>query len=578
MQQSVSNNVASAIIPVRDAHVASRPAARKGQRRPDPAAAREDTRPESEQPRAARKRTDDGRPIADQPRKTPRKRPDGTDAPHAPGQQVEARDKTDFQAVLAEKLSGAGETPQGVQGNAPPYVAVDGLIQAAAQITAAPEPAAAPTGETRAAEVIAVPAEPADAMPETAEGLAIESTAVAETTPAAVQVQQIAVTDAVATTAEPPAQRVDGVPLPQELTVAEPQATPLEQPVAAPAPAQVGATQETTGASQPLADNTNPTAAAQIRQADSEPAGATDPAAEATAQAVSADRADTIAASGDVVRQTVSRRAAAQGVRDATDAPTGPPVVPGRPPESSPIHAEPSARAAAAALRAGRDASTEAQITRSHPAEAQTRGGAATEGDRPLQSVLGGTAPVTAESAGVVGLAGRSAATGPTHDLHRPQQMMEDVPVVGQLTQALRAQGPQAGQQILVRLDPPELGQVRMILQDDGGSLRGIVEVSNPRTYAELQQEMPALAQRLAESGIDVRRIEVVLSDQGRGNLADADGSAGLQQNHQGRQHGDQGAAAGRSPGEIGEAEGGGGPATRGPNDYVGEASINVWI
>lgn len=557
MQPSVCNNVANAIVPVRDAHVASRPAGRKGQPRPDPAPAREDTRPESEPPRATGEKTDDGRPIADQPRKTTRKPPDGTDAPHAPDEQVQAQDKqdkTDFQAVLAEKLSGAGATPVGVRGDAQPCVAADGLIQAAdsliqaaAEITASPESAAAPTGETRAAELI----------PVSAEDLPTESTAVAETTPAAAQVRQIAVTG--------------GVPLPQELTTAaDPKATALEQPV--------GATQETVPAPRTLADNTNPSEVAPTRQADSEPADPTEPTPETPAQLVPADPADTNAATRNVVRRTVSRQAAARGVRDATDAPTGPDV-PDRPPGSSPSHAEPSDTAAAAALRAIRDPSTRAQITRSHPAEAQTRGGAAIEADRPLQSVLGGTAPVTDDSAGVVGLAGRSAATGPTQDPNRPQQMMEDVPVVGQLTQALRAQGPQVGQQILVRLDPPELGQVRMILHEDGSALRGVVEVSNPRTCAELQQEMPALAQRLAESGIDVRRIEVVLSDQGRGDLADADGSAVLQENHQGRQDGDQGDAAGGSPGEIDEADRGGDAAeTREPNDYVSEASINVWI
>jgi flagellar hook-length control protein FliK len=66
-----------------------------------------------------------------------------------------------------------------------------------------------------------------------------------------------------------------------------------------------------------------------------------------------------------------------------------------------------------------------------------------------------------------------------------------------------------------VRLDPPELGSVRLTLESQGNQVRAVVETDNPRTLADLRTEAPALIQRLADSGIQVQSMDMVLTQQG---------------------------------------------------------------
>lgn len=547
MQQIVSSNVANAIIPIREPNVAPRgsqavrdEAVRQDRPGHDPPPARENARPKADPPRpTADERTDECR-QKDAPRKVVRKRADGAESAEATGQ-GKTQDTTDFQAVLAEKLS--SETSEVVPGDAQATAAV---VQAAAG-PAAVVIESAQAGEILPAELIPVSVDAstataqAAATPDEGLALALENVVVGETTPAAAEAQQMVAEDGAAATVQP----TDGIPLSQELTA--------------------------------TASQEQQAAITEIKPSQADEADPESPGAAQGAVAAAPQQAET---SGNVVRQTISRRNSAQGVHNATEAPPDPVETGPRPGSASPIHTQSDVSAHAAALRATGEALSEAQMPRRQTAETRTGGGGetSTQTGRQFSSVLEGVTPPSDDLIGVGGPGGRVGAAAPAQDVQAAAQL-EDVPVVAQLTQALRAGGGQAGQQITVRLDPPELGLVRMILHDDGAALRGVVEVSNPRTYAELQQEMPGLAQRLADSGVDLRRIEVVLTEQGRGDLADADDSAGLNENRQGRQQGDQG--EGQSAGEIEESPGAPGAAATsgaGANDYVGEESINVWI
>ncbi len=69
-----------------------------------------------------------------------------------------------------------------------------------------------------------------------------------------------------------------------------------------------------------------------------------------------------------------------------------------------------------------------------------------------------------------------------------------------------------------IRLDPPELGRVHLAFRSEGGEVRGLVQVDNPRTLADLQREAPALLNRLQDSGVQVKSMEFVLANNGGGN------------------------------------------------------------
>ncbi|MFP4052723.1 MAG: flagellar hook-length control protein FliK, partial [Phycisphaerae bacterium] len=66
------------------------------------------------------------------------------------------------------------------------------------------------------------------------------------------------------------------------------------------------------------------------------------------------------------------------------------------------------------------------------------------------------------------------------------------------------------GDQMVIRLDPPELGQVRITLEMDGEGMRGVLRVENPETLRQLQRESEGLMNRLAASGVQVRRLQVL--------------------------------------------------------------------
>ena len=64
-----------------------------------------------------------------------------------------------------------------------------------------------------------------------------------------------------------------------------------------------------------------------------------------------------------------------------------------------------------------------------------------------------------------------------------------------------------------------------MTLTAEGPQVRGVLEVENSRTLLELQQATPPLIQRLAGSGIQLERLDLVFSDPGGQDSAGAGNS-----------------------------------------------------
>ena len=68
-------------------------------------------------------------------------------------------------------------------------------------------------------------------------------------------------------------------------------------------------------------------------------------------------------------------------------------------------------------------------------------------------------------------------------------------------------------QQITIRLNPPELGKVFIKFDEQDSQIIGLLEVSKPQTRIEIQQALPQIIQNLRDSGIQIKRLEVVLSE-----------------------------------------------------------------
>ena len=71
-----------------------------------------------------------------------------------------------------------------------------------------------------------------------------------------------------------------------------------------------------------------------------------------------------------------------------------------------------------------------------------------------------------------------------------------------------------AEQQITIRLNPPELGKVLIKFQQHDNELTGLMEVSKNQTRFEIEQTLPQIIRNLVDSGVQIKRLEVMLSNE----------------------------------------------------------------
>ncbi len=104
--------------------------------------------------------------------------------------------------------------------------------------------------------------------------------------------------------------------------------------------------------------------------------------------------------------------------------------------------------------------------------------------------------------------AAQSAATGTS------VEGADEVSPADQVFAQMRGNLRGAGDSMVIRLDPPELGQVRISLEMDAGGLRAQIRADNAQTLGDLQREAQTLISRLTEAGIQVRRVDVQPTEQ----------------------------------------------------------------
>lgn len=79
-------------------------------------------------------------------------------------------------------------------------------------------------------------------------------------------------------------------------------------------------------------------------------------------------------------------------------------------------------------------------------------------------------------------------------------------------------QQPTGDKEITIQLNPPELGKVCVKFRERGAEITGTLEVSKAQTRAEIEHALPEMIRGLTDSGIAIKRLEVVLSQNDQPN------------------------------------------------------------
>jgi flagellar hook-length control protein FliK len=96
-----------------------------------------------------------------------------------------------------------------------------------------------------------------------------------------------------------------------------------------------------------------------------------------------------------------------------------------------------------------------------------------------------------------------------------PSEVSAASAIPNQVAEAFLRSGARQGERIVVQLNPPELGKIRVTLNARGKDVHGVLEVDEPGTLKQFQREAPAIASRLAEAGVQLKRMDMSLTDSG---------------------------------------------------------------
>jgi len=159
-----------------------------------------------------------------------------------------------------------------------------------------------------------------------------------------------------------------------------------------------------------------------------------------------------------------------------------------------------------------------------------------------------------------------------------PSQSDVAASVSEQIQESIRSSlgGPE--QQITIRLNPPELGRVVIKFQEQEDQLTGLLEVSKAQTRAEIQQVLPEITRNLQELGVQVKRLEVVLTGEHDRQALNGDSATSQQDNWVGRQDSSNpnGRGSGLSVNDF-LVDGGAYKGITGPAElFVADESINM--
>lgn len=110
----------------------------------------------------------------------------------------------------------------------------------------------------------------------------------------------------------------------------------------------------------------------------------------------------------------------------------------------------------------------------------------------------------------------------------------QQIRLINRVARAVESTPP--GQSIKIRLNPSELGQLKVEIKIENGNMTAKIEAENAATRQVLLENLPQLRERLAESNINVQQFEVELM----GQQTPQDGSASPFADQSDRQGGSQ--------------------------------------
>jgi len=141
------------------------------------------------------------------------------------------------------------------------------------------------------------------------------------------------------------------------------------------------------------------------------------------------------------------------------------------------------------------------------------------------QTLITEQTPAAAKNATTANMPGKNASSNVSADIGK--QILESI------HSSISRQG--AERQITIRLNPPELGKVSITFRQQDAELTGLMEVSKAQTRVEIEQTLPQIIRNLADSGIQIKRLEVMLSNQeqsGQGTLGNQSMQSGGAHQH----------------------------------------------
>ena len=139
------------------------------------------------------------------------------------------------------------------------------------------------------------------------------------------------------------------------------------------------------------------------------------------------------------------------------------------------------------------------------------------------QTLITEQIPAAAKNATTANMPGQNSSSNVSADIGK--QILESI------HSSVSQQGTE--RQITIRLNPPELGKVSITFRQQDAELTGLMEVSKAQTRFEIEQTLPQIIRNLADSGIQIKRLEVTISNEqqsGQGALGNQSLQSGTAQ------------------------------------------------
>lgn len=111
---------------------------------------------------------------------------------------------------------------------------------------------------------------------------------------------------------------------------------------------------------------------------------------------------------------------------------------------------------------------------------------------------------------------------------------MSGLSVGRQVQESLTSSYRAGDRQMVIRLDPPELGRVTIRFVEQADGITGVLQVERSQTRHEIQQALPGIVQHLQNADVPIKKIEVLLTPQPQEQPGD---HAAGENSHPGQQH-----------------------------------------